>query len=256
MPGTRSGGASIKARQERCRAARPSLRISACSSSRPRRQVRISVNTTTPSTSGNQPPSQELHAGWRPGTRRRPARTAADQRPAPPGRLQFHMRARRRSAEQLVDQHRAGHRRCRRPRPAPSRLPKPSTSRDHRQHQHPVDPRHVDLADRLARGVPDRHARQVAELDRLPRRPRRRRRSPPAMRSPWPRSPARPSDTAPMRARRGRTDCRPPPDCASSSAPWPEVVEHQRRQHEAVPGVAGSGGGRNGPCRRTAPRRR
>ena len=35
-------------------------------------------------------------------------------------------------------------------------------------HQQPVDPRDVDLPDLGRRGVADRHARQVAELDRLP----------------------------------------------------------------------------------------
>jgi len=41
--------------------------------------------------------------------------------------------------------------------------------RDRRQHQRPVHVRHVDLADLGARRVDDLHARQIAELNGLPR---------------------------------------------------------------------------------------
>lgn len=41
--------------------------------------------------------------------------------------------------------------------------------REHRDHQYPVDPRHVDLADGLRRGVVDSQSRQVPELHGLVR---------------------------------------------------------------------------------------
>ena len=59
VPGTRTGGASISPGRK-VSSWMPSLRISWYSSSRPRRQVRSSVNRTTPSTTGNQPPSRIL----------------------------------------------------------------------------------------------------------------------------------------------------------------------------------------------------
>ncbi|MNV80716.1 hypothetical protein D3C71_1743380 [compost metagenome] len=58
-PGTRTGGASIRpGRKVSMRI--PSLRISSRSNSRPRRQVRIIVNSTSPSATGNHAPCSSL----------------------------------------------------------------------------------------------------------------------------------------------------------------------------------------------------
>ena len=68
--------------------------------------------------------------------------------------------------QQRRDRDRAGDRHAERERERDRAL-EGEDEREHGDHQHPVDPRHVDLPDRLGRGVRDPQPRQVAELDRL-----------------------------------------------------------------------------------------
>jgi hypothetical protein len=49
------------------------------------------------------------------------------------------------------------------------RIPESDDKRDDRDQQHPVDERHVDLADRALRRVQDRQAGAIAHLDRRAR---------------------------------------------------------------------------------------
>ncbi len=107
--------------------------------------------------------------------------------------------------------------------------------RQHRHHQHPVDPRHVDLADRRRRGVRDPQPRQVAQLDglrdhregpgdhRLGRDHGGRRRQ---------QHHRQPSPLGGQQEERGAvrrsSSCR-------SSAPWPEIAQRAGRQHQAQP---------------------
>ena len=102
------------------------------------------------------------------------------------------------------------------------------------EHQRPVHLRHVDLAHLARRRVLDVEPRREAELNRLAgdreragdqrlrRDDRRRRRQ------------RRPAAAAPTTAPAGRTDAR-RSGSSSSSAPWPEVVQDQRRQHQREP---------------------
>ena len=195
-------------------------RSCASSISRPRRQVIMTANTTAPSASGNQPPSSTLCSA------------AAKNASVDHGR-RSPWRARRATADSAS---RSGRTKKVRsvvtsivpitatPYAEASRdeLPNPIDRRRDDDEQHPVDGRNVDLADRRARRVPDRHPRQVAELDRLLRhriragdrrlrRDHRRRRGEHDHRVQRPR-----------RDRRGRTDSRSPPGRAISSAPCPK----------------------------------
>ena len=68
--------------------------------------------------------------------------------------------------QQRIDQHGAGHRQAI-GRGQRGRTAEREHQHDHCGEQHPVDRRHVDLADGVLGGVFDRQSRQVAQLDRL-----------------------------------------------------------------------------------------
>ena len=80
---------------------------------------------------------------------------------------------------------------------------------------------------------------RIAELDRLLGDREGAPRSAPATRSPW-RTVARTDQRhqRPGSAPSGRTGSRPPPGCCSSMRALAEVVQHQRRHHQAEPGDA------------------
>ena len=91
-----------------------------------------------------------------------------------------------------------------------------------RRRQQPVDQRHIDLADRVAGGVLDVHARQEAELDRLLGQRKHARDDRLRGDHGGERREARPAGSAPSPARAGRTDCRSPSGSVMSSAAWPK----------------------------------
>ena len=164
MPATRCGFVSSMSARNRARGS-VSAALRSASSARPRFQVTITVNTTAATTSGNQPPcaifAEQAAKNARSKQRNTPT-TAAACEAAPVPEI-----ARDEIEQHRGDRHRAGD------RDAVGvgqvvRRPESEHERDAGEHEQPVHLGDVDLPLRLAGGVDDGHARQVAELNGLP----------------------------------------------------------------------------------------
>ena len=165
MPGTRTRGGSAERISSMKARSGPSYRSRwRVTIARPLCQVVSTVNTTTPMSSGSQAPETSL---VRLAAKKSPSTTSRAPPPATTSQSGARQRLPREVEEQQRrDRDRAGHGHAEGEGEGDRGL-EGEDQQEHRDHQHPVDVRHVDLADGLPRRVPDPQARQVSELHGL-----------------------------------------------------------------------------------------
>ena len=165
--------AARRGARRRTRAASPRrARGARVTSARPRCQVVSTVNAVTPISSGSQAPWTSLVRFAARNSRSTVSRNAAAGATSHSGFL--HWWRDDVEEQQRGDRDRAGDRHAERERERGRGLER-EHEREHRDHQQPVDPRHVDLPDRLARTCARSAAAGDSRAGRPGGRPRRRR---------------------------------------------------------------------------------
>ena len=213
------------------------------------------TKTIAPKVSGHPAAVGDLQQVGRERRRRSTSRNSAAGQQPPPAGGQC-----QRAAHDVVEQRRRQQHR-RRHRGAvgagePIGAAETDRQRDRQQHHRPVHERHIDLAVLDIRGLADVHAREPAELHRLPGQRERAGDDRLAGDDRRERRQQRPADRAPSSGRSWKNGLPPRRRLVDQQRGLAGVVQQQRRQHDHDTRRRGSGCARNGPYRRRAPRPR